>query len=141
MCIRDSFVFQVFSPQASYFKSLASSYGICDIVSCQNTLGLYDFRDAIKSADCFLLLESLFTEDHGVMTAKVYDYLYVGKPILLSGVSTNAELHRFISKNGVALDLSAFIKLFNHRNCQSSIKITPFDQGIKSREALVTLFS
>ena len=91
------------------------------------------------SANCFLLLEDMATESQGVMTSKLYDYLYIGRPILLHGVSPSSELYCYAHDNGSLYDLQSFPALVQSFYKGGQQSIPPFSQASASRRSFLAL--
>ena len=94
----------------------------------------------MQDANCFLLLENSLSESQGVMTSKLYDYLYVGRPILIDGVSPYSELYCYASANGYVLGLESFSNLVCSFYAGNSPSVSSFSQADLSRRSLLALY-
>ena len=86
-----------------YLEELVESYGLRDVVRVEAAL---PHRDAIgiqKGADALLLLERdpVDSNDQGVLTGKVFEYLAARKPILGVGFGPWGELGRLLCSSGL----------------------------------------
>lgn len=90
-----------------YLEDLVESYGMRDTVQVEAAL---PHRDAIgiqKGADALLLLERdpETSNDQGVLTGKVFEYLAARKPILGVGFGPGGELGRLLGSSGLGYPL------------------------------------
>ena len=136
---RQNFNFEILSPQIDLFSSLASKYNLLDFVNMYSFLPKEQCYQKMISANCFLLLEDMATESQGVMTSKLYDYLYIGRPILLHGVSPSSELYCYAHDNGSLYDLQSFPALVQSFYKGGQQSIPPFSQASASRRSFLAL--
>ncbi len=135
----DSFCFEILTSQRHEFSSLAERYGLTQYVNLSPILSRIEYLDKMKAATCFLLLENALSESQGVMTSKLYDYLIVGRPIWLHGVSPDSELHQYASANGLVVDTDSFVSLVTSFYSGFVPYVPSFSQAEASRHSLMSL--
>jgi len=137
----NSFCLEVVSPQIDIFSSFVDKFDLWDYVDLLPFMPRNQCFLKMQEASCFLLLEDQLTESHGVVTSKMYDYLYVGKPILVHGISKTSELYRYVCRHGFALGLKELPALIDEFTAEKFPHVESFSQVASSRSSLLPLIS
>ena len=135
-----TFSFDILSSQIHDFTPLVDRYSLSEYVNLSPLLRREECLLKMQDANCFLLLENSLSESQGVMTSKLYDYLYVGRPILIDGISPCSELYCYASANGYVLGLESFSDLVCSFYAGDSPSVSSFSQADLSRRSLLALY-
>lgn len=90
---------------------MVAEYGISEQVKLKPPVSADTAAALIEDADCLLLLESAKGEGDGTLTAKVFEYMASGLPILAVGVSAASELGQILNgyENGYVCGIDPMV--------------------------------
>lgn len=89
-----------FGASTGDLAELVAKFGLHNVVRHGGVLSQSDSYSAQKSADLLLFLEAFDPRVDGILTGKLFEYLYVGTPILAVGTSEDSEAGRLIKSAG-----------------------------------------
>jgi hypothetical protein len=92
-----------FTTSSANLSELIASYGMDGIVHDRGAISFSDAYSAQKSADCLLFLEAPDPAIDGILTGKLFEYLYAQSPILAVGIHANSAPGRLIENTGAGV--------------------------------------
>lgn len=85
-----------------YLAQQIRRFHIQSLVKYRGLIPVKECRQVQLGADAFLLFDFLHSTD-GILSGKVFEYLFVDKPILALGVGQSSELGQLLTQSGLGL--------------------------------------
>lgn len=133
----DKVRFVVASKNPGDLLAIAEREGVTRYVDFKGAVTRRESIGLQRNADVLVLLESGDPDIKGVLTGKVFEYLAVGKPILLIGPPAGSELHSMLQDHGSRIDLDAIERALVSRTPLPTC--APVDYSDISREQLMSV--
>lgn len=125
--------FCVASKNPGNLIQLAKKFQVLEFI---NFKGFLSRKDAIllqASSDILVLLETSAPSAVGVLTGKVFEYLFTDKPILLIGPGKDSELYELINKHNRLISLEEVQQILEGRLLMPAYQIVNYSDFSRSQ--------
>lgn len=121
----------------SMIEELLEKYPVANIVKYGGFKSVEEINNEIMNADALLFIERDDIENDGILTGKIFEYMYVRKPILCMGVNRGSYTGEFLHKTGLCFLCGNDLEKAN----SFLLKLLKNDIILKPDEEYITQFS